>query len=1593
MRIFPLAAVRVISIFAIAACLRAAPAPPKLTENYGKLPLSFEANRGQFDSQVRFAARSRGLAVFLTGREAVLVPPKAQPVRMRLIDSARPRAIEGADPLPGRVNYLRGSDPARWRRGIPTFGRIRYSGVYRGIDLVYYGNARQLEYDFVVAPGANPRSIRLEFAGAKSLKLRDDELILETAGGDLRFRKPAAYQQKAGAREPVAARYKLLAGNRVAFEVGRYDRTRPLTIDPVLVYATFLGGSSTDSAVAIATDSAGNAYIAGNTSSTDFPTVGPVQATLKGYQSVFVTKLNPSGTALVYSTYIGGSGSESARGIAVDDNGEAYVVGSTFSTDFPAVNPAYPFPTVGQPGFAFHLNSSGDALVYSTSLLQAGPAAIAVIPSTGDAFIANSSGSGFPATPGAYLMSQPYWGSGPLIKLSSTGAVGYATYLHGQLSSIAVDTPGNVYVTGSGACAQNPPFPTTPGAYKTTTATCDSFVTKLNPAGSALVYSTFLSGTTAYGKAIAVDASGNAYVAGYTSAADYPVTPGAWQTAVGGSTQAFLLKLNAAGSQAIYSTYLGPASSVGNLGLAIDSSGNAYILGSTSSDSFPLVSALQTQRTTSNSVLFRTSDGGATWVRSDNGLTPMGFYPEGEGISPISIDPVTPSKMLLANNGLLYRSTDGGNNWTQAPNVQAGTLARSPSNPNIVYAGTWPGYSVYRSADSGASFSAPAGAPSGLFNSLAVDPLNPDRYYSVGNSGVAVDRWPYSSWNYLPAPASEAFLDAHAMAIDPRNPNILFVGGLSGLYKSTDGGHTWAQKLFVNRSQQYGIVYAPSAPDTLYAFGNGITDAALCKSTDNGETWRTLPTPTFSVATLAVAPADPNTLYAGAVSGAYVSTDAGLTWNPAGNLRAFVVGLAVHPTDPNTAYGATAGSSDSFLTKLTPDGSSAVYSTYLGGFWLALATSHGDAFVAGRSGGPAVTPGSFQTVANGPDATIARVSEATPACTYQVLPLAQTMHLMGGRAYVSVVSPSGCAWTASSPAGWVAVTSDSPSSGVGVVTLRIAPNPGAPRSATLTIAGQDVTISQSDPTGSPVPVVYPPRPASGSGATQSFDLAFTDSDGWQALGVLSLLINSSLDGSHACYLTYDAPANLLSLVDDAGHAAGPFAGSMTLNGAGAIGNSQCTVNLSKSYARRSDRYIELILEITFSPSFAGDKTLYLAARDTGVQDSGWQAFGTWNVPVHLWFIPVAPCRIADTRRAAGPFGGPTMNASERSFAIPQSACGIPGAAQAYSLNVTAVPQGPLNYLTLWPTGQVRPVASTLNSWDGRVVANAAIVPAGSDGAVSVYASDRTDVILDINGYFDSSAGANAYPFYTATPCRIADTRNAAGAFGGPSLAGGQTRDFPVPASSCGMPSAATAYSMNATVVPQGLLNYLTMWPAGQAQPLVSTLNSWTGTVVANAALVPAGTSGSVSVYVSDPTDVILDANGYFAPPGSSGALSFYPVAPCRVADTRNAVGAFGGPAMGASDTRFFTVPSSSCGIPTSASAYSLNVTVLPSAPLNFLTIWPAGQARPSVSTLNSWDGAVAANAAIVPADSSGAINVYVSDPTHLILDINGYFAP
>ena len=645
-------------------------------------------------------------------------------------------------------------------------------------------------------------------------------------------------------------------------------------------------------------------------------------------------------------------------------------------------------------------------------------------------------------------------------------------------------------------------------------------------------------------------------------------------------------------------------------------------------------------------------------------------------------------------------------------------------------------------------------------------------------------------------------------------------------------------------------------------------------------------------------------------------------------------------------------------------------------------------------------------------------SGATPSFTIQ--PTSAGAPAAGAAGTVAVTAtPPDASWTATSNVPWITITAGASGSGNGSVSYSVAANGSVnPQTGTLTIAGQTFTINQSG-AGTTFSIQPTSATAPAAGASGSIAVTATPaSASWTAASnVAWITIGSGASGTGNGTVGYSVAA-LNSVSGRTGTLT--IAGqTFTVNQSGATPAYSLSPTSASLPAAGGPQTVSLTaappdapwtvsgapswIAITSATSGAGSATIsYTAAANTSNNArSGSLTIAGLNFPITqaaatttagLGFYSVTPCRVVDTRNGNGPFGGPIMSAgSTRSFAIPSSACGIPSTAQAYSLNITVVPPAALGYLTAWPAGQAQPYVSTLNSSNGAIIANAAIVPAGTGGSISIYVSDTTHVIIDINGYFGAPGGSAALAFYPVTPCRVADTRNPNGPFGGPSLAAGATRNFAVPQSSCGIPSGAQAYSLNMTVVPPGALEYLSTWPAGQSQPVVSTLNALQGQIAANAAIVPAGTNGAISVYVSDPSNVVIDINGYFAPPGGAGALYFYPVTPCRVADTRNASGTFGGPSLGAGTTRSFPIPSSSCGLPAAAQAYSFNMTVVPPGSLLYLSTWPAGQSQPVVSTLNDLQGQVVANAAIVPAGASGGISVFVSDATNLIIDVNGYF--
>lgn len=609
---------------------------------FGKLPLRFEPNQGQTSPGVLFLARGSGYGLYLTASESVIVlrrleatpepqgarrraatePARAAVVRLDLLGAnPKPEAV-GREELPGKSHYFLGSDPATWRANVPQYGRVELRGVYPGIDLTYYGREGQVEYDFVVGPGADPGQIRFRVEGAKRTRLdAEGNLVLEVAGGEIVHRAPVVYQEENGHRQTIAGRYVLRRGGEVRFAVGRYDRSRPLVIDPVLVYSTYLGGSQDEIAGGIAVDAAGNAYLTGLTWSPDFPTANPLQASNAGGADIFVAKLDASGGALVYSTYLGGSSSESARAPKLDAAGGVYVTGFTGSADFPIVNAAQSNYAGAEDAFVTKLDPSGSALVYSTYLGgndQDSGVAIAV-DSAGNAFVTGVTDSlDFPTKDPLQPTHGGLWDDAFVTKLGSSGSqLLYSTYLGGNMddggSAIAVDASGNAFVAGK---TWSTNFPTAQPLQPGQAGWGDGFVAKLNAAGSALVYSTYLGGSGQDGVAgLVVDSAGSVVVAGAGNSADFP-TVNPLQASNAGLVDLFVAKMNPAGSALLYSTYLGGSSYDDAVALAMDASGDLLLAGRTESPDFPSVRPLQAFAAEDDAFVAKLSGSGSSLVYS-----------------------------------------------------------------------------------------------------------------------------------------------------------------------------------------------------------------------------------------------------------------------------------------------------------------------------------------------------------------------------------------------------------------------------------------------------------------------------------------------------------------------------------------------------------------------------------------------------------------------------------------------------------------------------------------------------------------------------------------------------------------------------------------------------------------------------------------------------------------------------------------------------------------------------------------------------------------------------------------------------------------
>ena len=618
------------------------------------IPLFFETNQGQTDPRVKFMARGHGYGLFLTADEAVLElqrsavshqPSAFSVIRMHLAGANNAPQVSGAQLLSGKSNYFIGNDPKKWRLNISQFARVEYSNVYPGVDLAYYGHQGQLEYDFRVAPGADPSRIAMSFEGA-STHLDSGDLVLSTGQGDIRFHAPQLYQTDGRTQKSVNGSFRQLADNRIGFEVGAYDRSRELIIDPVLSYSSYLGGTGIESGPKIAADSSNNIYVAGITLSTNFPTTsGVFQTGNNGGSDVFIAKINPSqapASQLVFATYLGGTGSElNVAGVAVDNSRNVYVAGTTDSSNFPTNGQKPPFQATatGTHGFLSKLDPNAATLLYSTYLAGNTVDTITgmAIDTTQHAFVTGTTTStdaatGFPATSTGYQTSSLAINQFFASKIDTTGSgfssMLYSTYFGGANPNngqtigggIAVDVNGNMYITGGTnflfdpaangadprtnfpilnaqqACLNEAPSVT---ACTLDSSHTDAFVAKINPNrpnGAGLLYSTYLGGALDdIGLAVAVDAANNSYVTGQTFSTNWvpPTSPAPYQSTNKGAGDAFIAKVgNPTGTNTIfplnYFTYLGGTGVDFGNDITVDTVQAAHVAGSTSSNDLPV---------------------------------------------------------------------------------------------------------------------------------------------------------------------------------------------------------------------------------------------------------------------------------------------------------------------------------------------------------------------------------------------------------------------------------------------------------------------------------------------------------------------------------------------------------------------------------------------------------------------------------------------------------------------------------------------------------------------------------------------------------------------------------------------------------------------------------------------------------------------------------------------------------------------------------------------------------------------------------------------------------------------------------------------
>jgi hypothetical protein len=1072
---------------------------PNIAADYGSLALAFEERPFEENQgTARFVSRAPAFNLFVCNDGAVMALAGKRPaaLRMRVVRANAGNAIHGEAALPGQTNYLIGKEQSAWRTNLTQYGRVRISEILPLTDLVFYGTQKDFEFDLVLHAGADPRRVALHFDGAVRQAINSDgSVVLETVAGSLIQHKPRVRQD---GRE-ISARYRVERNGDIKIVLGQYDRSRDLVIDPVISYSTYLGSSAYDSPNAIAVDSAGNAYVAGETSSFTFPTtIGALKTAFPPtFGTVaFVSKINSLGTALIYSTYLGGSGvngGDAANAIAIDSAGNAYVTGTTGSADFPVTAQALSGSLRGATdAFVAKLNPSGNGLVYSTYFGGSGSdsAAALAIDATGSVYITGSTGStDLSSTPGAISKALKSANDAFVAKINPAGStLVYSTYLGGSLEddayAIAVDATGNAYVAGS-TVSQD--FPVTAGSFQTRHGTAPvAFIAKVNPSGTGLGYSTLLGGT--FGEsanAIAIDGTGAAYVAGTTYSYDFPTSPSAFSSTIIGPTQnshGFASKINPTGTGLVYSTFVAGNNPDSVTGLALDSSGNVTLTGFTYSTNFPVsansldpavnfapAAFLTKLNPTGSSLVYSTllgasgaSQGQGVAIDSSNhayvaGYTSSHTFPVTQG----ALQSVSGSISPLSGTGFISK-IDLGSTTTC-------TIALSPTSLSIANSG----------GPSSVSVSAPAGCFWEAFSNSAWITVNPP------SSGLGAGSAGFS-------------FSSNATSLTPRNGTIT-VGGVTETVSQAPGSCSAPQ--FFPASQAFPL--AGGVGSLAIALPGGCTFTAVASTN-----WITVNPPAGG----------------------------------AGN------GLISYSVAANTGVA--------------------------------------------RNGAITFGGASFPISQGG-----------NVPCTYSVaIAPGLTIPAAGGTLTATVTTGAGCTWTSSSSATWLKALTAS-GAGSGSVSLQAAANgTNASQTSSVAIAGQNYTVTQN--TNTP-PTMNSVTPTTGSGTSQTFTFQSSDPNGYQDLSS-EFMVFISPGGSCAFY--FNNLARLLYVFKlDGSTVPGPLSPGSTSS----ITNGQCTATGLTVTGTGSQ--LTVAIPITFTFPVKGLTTISAVAYSQSGLSTGAQTLGTYNV--------------------------------------------------------------------------------------------------------------------------------------------------------------------------------------------------------------------------------------------------------------------------------------------------------------------------------------------------------------------------------------------